>query len=226
MTPSTGRRVRVSVSGLDGSGKSSQLEAMGTLLEADHTVDRLWVPFNIWPQSMLRLLPGPVRFRIGVQGRTARTADDASVAAPTPPSRPVRLFWHLVATVAAVSAGVNLRRQVSRLDAEVAVLDRYRLDSVVKLKFWYPDTPTRWLAWIVMTLAPAPDLEFLLRVAPETAHARKPEQYSVRQLTRQACLYDEVVALSDRGVVLAGEDPPDEVTRVIDKHLRGVLGRG
>jgi len=105
----------------------------------------------------------------------------------------------------------------------VIVLDRYRLDTVVKLQYWYSDVSGHWLARVVEALAPAPDVEFLLRVDPEVAYARKPEQWSVAQLTRQARLYDGLAARPGRVVTLDAEDDPDSIARTVEAHVRAAL---
>lgn len=124
--------------------------------------------------------------------------------------------------MASVSGGLSLRRRAARTSADVLVLDRYRLDAAVKLQFWYPDVSARWLARVVDSLAPAPDLQILLRVAPEVAYARKPEQWSVRQLTRQARLYDGLARAGDV-VVLDAEDDPERIAAAVQAQVRRVL---
>jgi len=223
------RPFRISLSGLDGSGKSRQTAALAAGLGEEHETDLVWVPFDIWPGSMLKLLPTSVRVHLGPRGRmeadahltAAQLAERASESESrgAPPERSTKvlpkLFWWTVASLAAVSAGTSLRRRMNRMTAEVVVIDRYRLDTIVKLQTWYPAVSPTWLARIVLRLAPAPDVECLLRVEGAEAYARKPEQYNAVQLTRQAERYDELAARVPGVVVVDGQELPDEVTRKI-----------
>ena len=69
-------------------------------------------------------------------------------------------------------------------NAEFLVLDRFRIDTIVKLQYWYPDVPASVLAAVVTALAPAPDVEMYLRVDANVAYERKPEQWTTEQLDR------------------------------------------
>ena len=220
------RQVRVSFSGLDGAGKTRQIEALVAALERGRTVEVLWVPFKIWPESLLNRLPAGLRSRLGPK----RGTGDPSLGGSTPPDgrgaagrSPRSLPWWVVGSFAAISGGLSLRRRVRHGEADVIVLDRYRLDTVVKLQYWYSDVSGHWLARVVEALAPAPDVEFLLRVDPEVAYARKPEQWSVAQLTRQARLYDGLAARPGRVVTLDAEDDPDSIARTVEAHVRAAL---
>jgi thymidylate kinase len=235
----TGRRApfRISLSGLDGSGKSRQTAALAAGLGEEYETELVWVPFDIWPGSMLKLLPTSVRVHLGPRGRmdadahltAAQLAERASQpeAKAPQPHRSTKLlpkmFWWTVASLAAVSAGASLRRRMNRMTAEVIVIDRYRLDTIVKLQTWYPAVSPTWLARIVLRLAPAPDVECLLRVEGAEAYARKPEQYNAVQLTNQARRYDELVATVPGAVVVDGQELPDDVTLALRRLADAAL---
>jgi thymidylate kinase len=133
------------------------------------------------------------------------------------------MFWWTVASLAAVSAGNSLRRRMNRMTAEVVVIDRYRLDTIVKLQTWYPAVSPTWLAGIVLRLAPAPDVECLLRVEGAEAYARKPEQYNAVQLTRQAARYDQLVARVPGAAVVDGQEAPEDVTEALRRLADAAL---
>ncbi len=229
-TPPASRRsgtfLVISFSGLDGAGKTRQIRSVQAELAGRGLASEVaWIPFKIWPEPLLNRLPASFRSRLGPK-RTSGAGPAGPVKAPTALARlrstVVRQVWTAVAVCAAVSTGLSLRRRVRGLDAPVVILDRYRLDSAVKLRFWYADVRPGLLLGLVRRLAPAPDLELLLRVRPEVAYARKPEQWSVSQLARQATAYDE----SARGsavVVLDGEAPPSDVAAEIARRLHAVL---
>ncbi len=229
--------VRIALSGLDGSGKSRQTAALAESLAERYQTELVWVPFDIWPGSMLKLLPTVVRVHLGPRGRmdadaqltAAQLADRAAAeqaraAQPAQSTRsPLRLFWWVVATLAAVSAGTSLRRRMNRMSSEVVVIDRYRLDTIVKLQTWYPTVSPNWLASIVLRLAPAPDVECLLRVEGAEAYARKPEQYNAVQLTQQAQRYDKLVASVPGAVSVDGQALPDDVTLALRRLADAAL---
>lgn len=231
-------QVRISFSGLDGAGKTRQIDALVAALQREHSVEVLWVPVKIWPESLLNRLPAGFRSRMG-PGRQV-PADASASADPDPGLNPERalgttrerrtrasFLWWAVATFAAVTCGLSLRRRASASTADVVVLDRYRLDTVVKLQFWYSEVSGRWLSRIVSFLAPAPDVELLLRVAPEVAYARKPEQWSIAQLSRQARLYDVLAgAEPGRVAVIDAQDDPHSIADKVAAEVGMALGGG
>ena len=212
--------VSVSFSGLDGAGKTRQItELRDHLAATGRSVDVVWVPFKIWPEGLLNRLPAGWRSRLG-PGRRASSGDASERGPAKAPatnglvSSARRWAWTVVAGCASVSAGLSLRRRRRGSAADVLVLDRYRLDSIVKLQFWYADVPAGLLARLVRGLAPAPDVEILLRVGAEVAYARKPEQWSPGQLARQACSYDALAAAGGV-VVLDGTADPELLAREV-----------
>ncbi|CAA9396254.1 MAG: hypothetical protein AVDCRST_MAG47-3084 [uncultured Nocardioidaceae bacterium] len=229
----TGRRVmrrqtRISFSGLDGAGKSYQIAALRQEFDGAGDISVVWLPFRIWPEPILNRLPEAIRSRLG-PARPAVT----SVGPGRPPAGPrssahrrlKALFWTPIACMSAISVGLNLRRRAGEPTTPVVVLDRYRLDSIVKLYYWYSEVSPRLLARIVQLVAPRPDVEVLLRVPAEEAYRRKAEQWTVGQLTRQAAAYD-VAATHTGALVLDGCQPPDVVTKQLLEHVRAVMGEG
>jgi thymidylate kinase len=234
-----GRQVKVSFSGLDGAGKSTQIKALVAALEGERRrTEVLWARFGFWPEWAKTRVP------TGIGAWLRReSADRGPKPSASPPNggrdesasrtgrkglrgavSPLRTaFFAVLGTVWAVGGGWNLRRFVSASDAEVIVLDRYRLDSSMKLKYWNDALSLAWLDRIVRSLAPRPDLEFFLRLEPEAAYARKPEQWSVRQLTKQAKLYDELAAGPGRVITLDATRDHDELAREVWDRVRPLL---
>jgi thymidylate kinase len=233
------RQVKVSFSGLDGAGKSTQIKALVAALEGERRrTEVLWARFGFWPEWAKSRVPAGIgawlrREKAGGERKpTGSTSSGRRAGSPPREGRkslhgaasPLRtVFFAVLGTVWAVGGGWNLRRYVSASDAEVVVLDRYRLDSSMKLKYWNDALSLAWLDRIVRTLAPEPDLEFLLRLEPEAAYARKPEQWSVRQLTRQAKLYDELAAGPGRVITLDATKDHDELAREVWDRVRPLL---
>jgi thymidylate kinase len=106
----------------------------------------------------------------------------------------------------------------------VVILDRYRLDTIVKLQYWYADVPAGLITWVVKRFAPEPDVELFLRVPSDVAYARKAEQWTASQLARQASLYDTVAALGKVAVLDASREPEviaAEVRRCVESASHG-----
>ena len=216
-------RLVVSFSGLDGAGKTGQIEALVRELERRGRTEVLWLRFNMWPDFVTRL---PVSFRssvpprrrngsAGIGGGRVRLGRVADLSVPLR-----RLALPVIGVMAAISTGMSLRVRAARSNAELLVLDRYRIDSIVKLQYWYPLAPASMLADLVTALAPAPDLEIYLRVDADVAYRRKPEEWTVDQLDRQARLYDGVAARLPSALVLDGHEDPEAVADAV----RGAIG--
>jgi thymidylate kinase len=209
----------VSFSGLDGAGKTGQIDALVADLERHGTTEVLWVPFKMWPEPLVTRLP--VSFRDS--GRPKHGSDSVAGAGDRVRLRWItgvsglmqRLLRTLIGVIAAISTGLSLRRRAAASNAELLVLDRYRIDSIVKLQYWYPDVPAAVLDRVVTALAPAPDVEIYLRVDADVAYLRKREEWTAEQLDRQARLYDRVAARLPAVLVVDGHDDPEVVADAV-----------
>jgi thymidylate kinase len=217
--------VYVSLSGVDGAGKSTLIEALRSDLAQDHTVEVLWNPLLFWGQGLLNKIPERWRSQLG-QGRPVKSERGGGHAGPSR-SRPgakalAKLFWYVIGTGAAISAALSLRHRHDNADSQIVILDRFRIDTIMKLQYWYGDVSRKLLSRIVLALAPAPAIEFYLRVPGEVAYARKAEQWSEKQLVRHVELYDG--AARDAGaVVLDGELSREALTKEVVTQVRAVL---
>lgn len=231
-----GRPITISFSGLDGAGKTYQIAALVAAVAEQHSVEVIWLPTRVWPEPLLNRLPAGFRSRLGPKRPAAVELGGSSSPPKSEVERPAQgrpiadrmraALWSLIGSSAALSVGLALRRRAVHPSADVLVLDRYRLDSVVKLCFWYSEVSQAWLARLVLAVVPAPDVEFLLRVDPEVAYARKPEQWTVSQLARQAAIYDRLAGIAHNVVVLDGHQQPERLAREVIAHARTVLDRG
>jgi thymidylate kinase len=214
----TSRKTLISFSGLDGAGKSYQIQQLGEFLERQgEDVDVVWAPFKLWPQSLLNWFPARFRSSLGPE-RKRPSADQHPAQASRATRQMLVTGWTVIAAVAAFLSAVALRRTVAQSTGSVLILDRYRLDTTVKLQYWYPDVSKELLASIVRRMTPPPTVEVFLEVSPDVAYARKPEQWSISQLGRQARLY-EVLAANAPAVILNGDTDRDELAR----HIRELI---
>ncbi len=214
------RRGRVvALSGLDGSGKSTQARLLCEALEQlGYPAVVEWTPFaaNRW----LLALSDPLKLRI--QRRRSTDAPPVSFVARPGAARAGSgvaggLATHAWATVMALANGLSQQRASlpHRLRGRVVVFDRYALDSAVHLRYLYGESRSFGLQnLLIRALSPSPVRSYFLDVPPETVVARKPIQYELDHVRKQARLYRE--EHERRGAHrLDGERPPDELAAEI-----------
>ena len=162
--------VLISFSGIDGAGKSTQIERLhARLLAHGLRVARL----AFWDDVVI--LPG---FRAGITHKVL--GGEQGIGAP---GKPVKRNdknarkWYLTLARAPfyLFDVLSLRRVVRRaMEAtpDVIIFDRYIYDQIAHI-------PGNWLGRIcrsiLLGLAPKPHIAFLLDAEPEVAAARKPE---------------------------------------------------
>ena len=196
----------IAFSGLDGAGKSSQAEAL------EHTLRRLgfdvaieWTRLEwttLWEGSaVLDRISGPVKRMLRLLTRSPIDAPRTVAYGQAPADAAAELrersalithAWVLV--VILVHAAAQRRAVLPPLRAgKVVICDRYTLDAAVHLRERYGlqrrfRYQTRLLEW----LSPRPIRSYLVDVPASVALERKPEQFDLDQLTRQATLYREL----------------------------------
>src|SRR2546423_14203554 len=161
----------VSFSGLDGSGKSTQI---ANLVRALHASGYRTKQLAFWDNVVVGS-----RYREGFVHKAYKS--ERGIGAPGKPverrDKNVRRWYltlarHLLYFIDAI----NLRFVVGsarRTGASVVILDRYIYDELVNLPLSSPLTRAyvRFVNWMV----PRPDVAYLLDADPEAARARKPE---------------------------------------------------
>jgi thymidylate kinase len=186
----------VALSGLDGSGKSTQSHALAaTLSKLGHDTSVEWTRLSF--DASLDVVAAPVKALLALRHRGSATtvaSEEPAPAAVTPRSLRDRspVVNHAWTAVVATANGSTQRRTTNaQLRAgRVVVRDRYVLDSVVQLHSVYgarDDVSSQ--ARIVERLSPAPLVAFYLDVPPAEAYRRKPEEYTEAELAAHAALY-------------------------------------
>jgi thymidylate kinase len=211
--------VVVAVSGVDGSGKTTQVESLiDTLQSLGVDTVRVWTRLSFNERLWKVARAGKRALAV-----VARRRGSNSLPADVDPSRlsddgrrlryDSRLLTFGWSTLVAFENGMAHRRETKpHLRAgRVVVCDRYLLDSAVHLRYRYGESREfRFQRWLVKVLSPPAAAAFYLEVQPATAVARKVDQYDVPQLERQVRLYGEEC---DRWDVqrLDGERPRDDL---------------
>jgi thymidylate kinase len=199
VTPHPQRGFVVALSGIDGSGKSSQATALRDTLERlGYDAVVAWTPLasNAW----LDALAQPVKRVLGRfrSFQPAEPDDEVERGAPPNPgsllrerSRAVTYSWATLVSVA--NASSQLRSAASHLTrGRVVIFDRYVLDSAVRLRFLYgEERGFRLQKRLVQTSSPTPVASFFLDVPAEVSLARKSDKWTLEELQAQERLYRE-----------------------------------
>jgi len=211
------RPLLISFSGLDGAGKSTQIEATVSLLERlGLKVRRL----AFWDEVVVL-----TRYREGAVHRLYKS--ERGVGAPGKPvarrDKNMRAWYlTLVRHVLYWLDAWNLRRVIARqkrMGVEVVVMDRYLYDELANLPL--DNALSRAFFWLMIGLAPTPDLALLLDADPEVARARKPE-YPVEFMRECRRWYYRIAGLLGAMVVIPPL-PLAETTQQIAAALRRTL---
>ena len=218
----------MALSGVDGSGKSTQATAVrDALADADLSTAVAWSKLGgtTWTADVANRLKRVLRLGrpVGPPPRTYPSgARDDQVDTGTllrRRSRALTWAWTLVLVTDNVRAH---RRAVREAGADVVVCDRYVLDSVAQLRHKYGDRPYRFHVGLLRRLSPPPSAAWYLDVPAATALARKPEQFDLPQLEALAACYRRAAA--DLGVArLDGVAPPEDLTHQVVGEVRAVL---
>ena len=232
LLPRPRRGALVTLSGLDGAGKSSQAAALQRALDTlGYRPVREWAPLGGTPSAMALVAVGRPLLRQAI-GATAsdprprlgigRTNGDAPN--PARRSNAVRALW--VTILVALNAAAHLRAKMRHAGrGRTMIFDRYVLDSAVQLRHNYGDTRVvRVCIRLLKAMSPKATRAYLLDVSPDAALERKQDLWSSSQLRDRARLYRnwherfEVVRLD-------GERPPEALAEEIARDVWRNLGK-
>lgn len=161
----------VSFSGLDGSGKSTQIHHLQQVLECRGMSTDL---LAFWDDVVVLS-----RYREGFVHRVY--GSEKGIGAPDRPvnrrDKNVRKWYlsiarHGLYLLDAIHLGFVIRR-ARRSKTDVIIIDRYIYDELANLPLHNP--LTRMFIRLVDVLVPKPDVAYLLDADPQAARARKPE---------------------------------------------------
>lgn len=216
---SGGRPVLVSFSGIDGSGKTTQIDAvLAWLQDAGFRVRLL----RFWDD-------------IAVLGRLRETMShtlfksERGVGSPDQPvlrrDKNVRAWYMTLARLYLYSLdSVRLAWVIattSRTGADVVVFDRYLYDELANLDLGNP--VERAYAKLFLKLIPSPDAAFLLDADPVQARERKPE-YPLDFLYSNRASYLALSSLAS-GMVVVAPLAAEDVSRIVLREVATALTR-
>ncbi|HEX4784594.1 MAG TPA: hypothetical protein VH350_09650 [Candidatus Sulfotelmatobacter sp.] len=172
--PFANRPFLISFSGIDGAGKSTQIDYLKTYLE-NQGLRVLLLTFwdNVAVFSRMR---GGVGQRTAPVPLAAQSNADAKIFVPRN-NKHIRK-WYLSTARAGfyILDVVRLHRLLANPDLEgydVVIFDRYVYDQVANI--YSKSSLARVYSKLLLKQAPAPDLAFIIDANPDAAFARKPE---------------------------------------------------
>ena len=221
-TGATFRPLLITFSGVDGSGKSTQIDNLRAAL---HAVQMKTSLLAFWDNVVVG-----VKYREGFVHKAYKS--ERGVGAP---GKPVQRRdknmrgWHLSLArhFLYLLDAINLRRVVARArrsGAEVIILDRYIYDELSNLNLENP--LSRAFVKLVRGFVPRPDIAYLLDADPVAAYARKPE-YPVDFMQKCRRAYFHLASLLGSMTIIPAMDLPEAKLAVLRaaEHELAAQGR-
>ena len=218
----------IAMSGLDGSGKSTQAQALEqTLSTLGYPVVRVWTSVSAHPSLARVVAPARLLLRHRRessderQQRPAAGEDNDPLTHLREGNPLLQRMW--VGFVAMINAWWVMRAvRPHLLRGRIVICDRYTLDSIVHLRYRYgADRHYRVHLGLLRLFSPTPLRAYLLDVSPETAYERN-QEYTFEQIELRARLYrEEHAGLDVRR--LDGERPPEELCQQLALEVWSAL---
>jgi thymidylate kinase len=211
----------ISFSGVDGAGKSTQIENLRGALHAAGLNTRL---LTFWDDIVVG-----VRYREGFVHKAY--GSERGIGAPGKPvnrrDKNVR-SWYLNAFrhFLYLLDALNLRRvtvQAQRENIEAVIFDRYIYDELANLNLRNPFS--RAFIRMVRGITPQPDIAYLLDADPAAARARKPE-YPLEFMAQSRAAYFELAGLLGNMTVIPAQDLMAAKSAVLRAAEQKLAARG
>jgi thymidylate kinase len=166
------RPLLITFSGLDGSGKSTQIAGLQSALHAAGLRTRrlaFWDDVVVGAKSREGFVHKVYKSErgIGAPGKPVKRRDKNMRGWHLTLSR------HVLYLMDAFRLSCVVAAEQMKVGVDVVIFDRYIYDELANLNL--ANRFTRWFVTRLIRLAPQPDLAFLLDADPVAAYARKPE---------------------------------------------------
>jgi len=214
------RRLRfVSFSGIDGAGKSTQIEALRTRLNGAG-LRVLLVTFwdDVARLTRIREISGHTLFKgekgVGTPDKPVNRRDKNVQSWYLTVVR----FWLYFVDAISLSIVVAKTR---RTDADVVIFDRYLYDELANLSL--RNRIVRAYVRTLLKFVPRPDVSYLLDADPVQARARKPE-YPIEFLHSSRASYLALSRLMG-GMTIIDPQPVEDVERQVLQKFRDAYER-
>jgi thymidylate kinase len=214
------RGLIVSFSGIDGSGKTVHIRALGNACAiAEVKARSFWTRFGSSARKSDLGRPG---------SKNARISDTATSLARRRRRlrhRAMRLGWlmyNLTLLVLRYNWHVRLRRWLG----EVVICDRYVYDAAVEINVSLPDDPglCRWAERLLIHLSPRPEVAWLLDVPADISVERQTDENrsiaSREELSRQRSVYRALAGTYGLKLVETCSRPEETTSHVVRETLR------
>lgn len=213
------RGMIVSLSGIDGAGKTTHGRALVRAFETSETRARLY-----WSRFGSSEHKGHDNRDREPECNSVDIASQLARRRRRLQNPMMRTSWLTVNLIHYI-ARCNLHVRVPLLLSTVVVCDRYTYDAIVEIQASLPDGG-RWsqsAAWLVTTLCPRPNVAWLLDVGPEVSVGRQAEQEPSEavcaELERQRSDFQALASANRLRIVATSVDPEETCTEIVRETL-------